>query len=387
MNNRILMLPRGDSLSHVVRLLEIATAMIKLDPQYEITFAGSGRFMIYIHRYGFNVSELPDRLVVGQAEEMQSSLHRCVSAEIDFLGKTKPCCVISDGRMTAGISSRILAIPWVNVDDSYKTRDFFEAQRDIVVKVLGEQGEIDYQKSVEEFFCVFPDNVDRPKDIFELRKAHLNLLTDVPEFVGVRSVRSSYKFVGPIYWRPDIATPEWVNLLDDKRPVVYCSFGSMQMDRLRDTVASQLAQQGCTMVLSGLNPPLLTNHSSTSEVAKRVFWQEYLPLWRMFQYIDVVVCHASQSTIYNALSSGVPIVAYPTNIHQAFSAQLLNQHKVGIGLSSTFPNVVEITRSVNAILEHASYRDACRYWQAELTSWDSATLAAENIIDWLKHIY
>jgi len=115
-----------------------------------------------------------------------------------------------------------------------------------------------------------------------------------------------------------------------------------------------------------------------------LIWREVLPVWKILPICDAVVCHGSESTVYNSLRYGCPFVICPgDNIHQYFYAEMVNDQHVGVGIDRFTMQEPTVVESVERIISDQRFAAACRALAPGLSSVDGAREGATSLTKWL----
>jgi len=341
-------MPEGTILAHVGRTLTLAHALSSL--QVEIRFAASGEHAERISRSGWPVApvhtrsrkELFDQMARKGNAFTREQLEEYVEDERRVLGEIRPDIVIGDFRPSLCISAVSMRIPYVSVVNAVWTSHcavrFAPPLTMPLTKIFGqtllEIVQPYLEGSLYRYFAR-PFNVVRRKyglpGFSDIRDAmcseDLTLMPDVPEFLPLDEATKPkhYRYVGPIFWEPDVEMPEWIDALDRNRPIVYITMGSTgPLDQIR-TLARILAARGLQVVCT-------TATHTPGDIPEGVFTAPYAPGAEMCAIADVVVCHGGNGTIYQALSQGRPIVGVATFHDQEFNMQRVEALGLGKGV-------------------------------------------------------
>ncbi len=133
---------------------------------------------------------------------------------------------------------------------------------------------------------------------------------------------------------PDVAA--WI-ADEDPRPIVYVSFGSFLSARgdVLATVAEALRPLEVRVALAfGVTDPAMLGAVPQSWLVR-----EYLPQVSVLRRAAVVVTHAGNNSVTEALTFGVPLLALPFSTDQFAGAAALVSAGVGVALA---PNTVSL---------------------------------------------
>lgn len=400
---RVLFMPEGSVLAHVGRALAVAHALDH--DAFEIEFASEGEHACWLKNSGYPLrpvytrerSELLARLRSGGSAFDVDTLRKYVDDELQVLDETKPDVIVGDFRSSLSISAQVRKIPYVCVTNAVwtkyvsfnfdppaswrLTRIFGKRLLRPLVSVLEKPVFAHYAKPFNAVRCIY--GLPKQDDVRDcMCSEDLTLLADVPEFFPTENLPSHFKYVGPILWEPQNGRPEWWERLDTsdtRRKIVYLTMGSTgPQERVREIVL-ELIEAGYQVICT-------TAERDCTRLARhdRCFPSRYLPGSRICEIADVVVCHAGNGTIYQALSHGAPVVGVPEFHDQDFNMQRVTALGMGISVKSG-PSLAEgVAKAVRELLSNRQFADEARAFQRLLKSWSGAEEAAVTIREFLK---
>lgn len=170
------------------------------------------------------------------------------------------------------------------------------------------------------------------------------------------------RFVGPLDTSRSVVTrplPDWWSELDDGRPVVHVTQGTLANTDLSSLVRPALEGlselDGHVVVSTGGTPveaagPLPAN----ARVA------EFLPYDALLPRLDALVTNGGYGTVLLALRHGVPVVVAPGDEDKPEVAARVRYTGVGIDLGTSRPTPAAVQQSVRTVLEEPSYRSRAR---------------------------
>ncbi len=103
----------------------------------------------------------------------------------------------------------------------------------------------------------------------------------------------------------------------------------------------------------------------------------YLPGSQMVKRCDLVICHGGNSTVYQALTAGVPVIAVPTHMDQRLNAELLVNAGAGAFLKPT--EIGRIGQMIVEVLDKPAYTENAVRLQKILAGYDGPRTAARLI--------
>jgi UDP:flavonoid glycosyltransferase YjiC (YdhE family) len=346
---RVLALPYGHALSHVSRPLRLAEELRQRG--HEVVFAGGGKELKWAEKKGFGVvqtEELPHEVLFGRIRARrlrfieEDELARLVEADLAVFAEVKPDLVLTDGRISARLSTRRAELKHAALVNVSSTRHraipyvpLFEWVRPGWLRAPFRRFNLWFEMAVFDravpAFRKVAHRLGIPSTVTAtdcLEGNDLTLLPDLPEFMPSRGLPPSHHYIGPLTFRADLPDPPWwselLRLKAEGRKVVYFTLGTTGTRELFDEVLPALGAQAdwAAVVTTGgqLDPAL---------PASNVFVAPYLDGDRVMEIADLVVCHGGNGTIYQALAHGVPIVGMPTIPDQEYNMRCAEVAQIG----------------------------------------------------------
>ena len=393
MRKKILFMPEATVLAHVGRLLAVADVVDR--EQFEVVFAASGPHAQWIRKTGYPVhpvytrprDKLLARLKSGGSAFDTETLRRYVTDDLRVLREIQPDVVVGDFRASLSISAKTLDIPYACIANAVWTRYIafkldppasWRLTRILgkpVLRVLSAWLEKPvfqhYAKPFNDVRCEY--GLPPQRDIRDcMCSDDLTLLADIPEFFPTKDLPEAFRYIGPIVWEPDTPLPSWWTALDRTggRQTVYLTMGSTGPIDDMKRIALPLLDEGFQVIATSLdkNDPDLNRRD-------RCFMGEYLPGSAMCKAADVVVCHAGNGTIYQALQCGAPVIGVPEFHDQDFNMQRVEV----LGLGCAARSESDVLDAVHTVLANSGYRDNASAFQKVIEKFDGPRAAAQAI--------
>jgi len=387
-------MPDGNWLAHVSRPYEIAKVLRTMG--HEVLFAGEGRYMDLPREGGFTVHSIktldPVRALAcvrsGRANwHDYPTLKECVEEELKLFRKVGPDMVLGDFRLSLGTSCEAAGIPLAVVLNAAWTNYYSikptAPEHFALTRIFGKRI-VTWLAPLLKSLII---NVDcRPYrrlrremglsssgNLWDIWAGDLNLLADIPEYGPTENLPSSFHYIGPLTWEPEMETPDWLNGLDPERPTIYFTMGSTGHARFFEQ-AIQLfgnSRYQCLVTTAGM--------VKLSVVPKNFFVTDFAPGSTLMEKSDLVICHGGNGTIYQALSRGVPVIGIPTMHDQEFNLNRVVDLGFGIQLSDLKFKPDHLVEAVERLLTRKSYRENARRYRKILEGYNGPKKGAELI--------
>ena len=163
---------------------------------------------------------------------------------------------------------------------------------------------------------------------------------------------------------------------DDGRPLVFCSFGTLQGSRagLFRKVAAACAS---------LDLRLLIAHGGRldSELARTLpgdpIVTDYVPQRAVLRRASLAVTHAGFNTVLDALSYGVPMVAIPLAFEQPATAARLERAGVARIVTLAKASPARLAKAIETVLGERQFRQKAALIQTEIAAAGGVRRAAD----------
>ncbi len=184
----------------------------------------------------------------------------------------------------------------------------------------------------------------------------------------------AFRYGGP--WRAP--GEDAIDLPQDKRPLIFCSLGTLQGGRrqLFATMAEACAAIEARAVIGhggGLSDAEVA--SLPGDPLVRAFWPQRAVLRRA----TAAILHGGFNTVLDALSAGVPIVALPIGFEQPGTAARLAWVGAGAMLSPRALSVRRLATTLEQVIRRPGYRNAALRLSAAIDAAGGGRAAAAAI--------
>lgn len=334
----ILALAYGHTLSHVSRPLVVCEELRRRG--HTVIFAGDGRELQHAARKGFDVlriPEIPYEILFGRIRKRSlqfvkpDELKALVDADLAVMESVQPKLVLSDGRISARLSTKAASVAHaalVNVSSTHHRKEpyvpilkrFPEGPAGNRLRWLNLWLEMRvFDNAVPAFRRVASQlGLDSAVTATNcLEGNNLTLLPDLPGFMPSRGLPIGHHYVGPLLPHMDVPDPPWWSDLESHvrsgGKVLYATLGS--------TGAGELLGHFTQLDLTGKWVTVVTTGGAATSWCQKdkIFVWDYVNGDKVLQLASLVLCHGGNGTIYQALSHGVPILGMPTIPDQSYN--------------------------------------------------------------------
>lgn len=401
----LLAFPHGGFLAHTVRLLEISKTL--RDQGYRVLFFSRGEYGKLISQAGFEAEDIftldpqwiMDRLRYGDVEfYSRQTYEQSIQEELKVFREYKPAAVLGDHRWSLRSSAEIARIPYVSILNASWTR-FWELPlrpyyhhpttralgggrlaRTLIGPLLPLLAGLFKKAGAREQNRWRRENGLKEYDVhLESFEGDLNLLADIPEYSPCKALPPNFRYVGPLFWEPDIPLPDWLEAYNKSRPAVYLTFGSTGLPQYFTVVLDLLCDQDVDVIVTTAGLAEIPNPPENCRVA------EILPGSAVQRITDLMVCHGGNGTIYQALSAGVPLVGIPTCITQEIEMDQVERLGCGLQVNEVRFRTKELARAIKRVLSEPGFTQRARAIQNAIVPCRPRERAAEEITRFLEN--
>ncbi len=187
-----------------------------------------------------------------------------------------------------------------------------------------------------------------------------------------------YAFVGPMLQTRSAAPTFPFEKLDEQRPLIYISLGTMvahQADFFRMCLQA-FAQSDWQIVMAtgkSVAPEAL------GEIPANCFVQQYVPQLEILQRASLFVTHGGMNSVNEALAYDVPLVVIPQGADQPMVARRVTTLGAGKQLSSRNLSPEKLRRATEEVLAQPRYAQAAERVGESLRTAGGSQKAADEI--------
>lgn len=399
----------GYNLAETGRHIEIAKACKDFFNIIFISYGGS--FESLIEEEGFTLKKMEPRLTEKQLHHVRKALsgetlntvgyftakemEPRVENEIKLFKEINPSCVLTGWCQSVMISTRSAGVPFINVLHSTSITEYYEAglqtwpdrtffpflrwffseeqlnrwTSNLVLKL----------KMPAKSFNILCKKYGLPEfnNFIEVLEGDYILLADIPEWVGLSTVRPNVHYIGPLPLRLNREIPREIIEMPKDKPIVYFAMGSSGKKRLIADIIEGFRDKPYRVIA-----PVKSHIKDMNvEIPTNVIVTGFLPAHRVNPMADVSVIHGGQNTVMNACLSGTPIVGVGMHPEQQANLDACVRKGFAIRLSKKRVTTPAILDAIDKLLHDARAKEEVRYFKHELMKWDAPANAAKFLYE------
>lgn len=369
---RILFVGEAVSLAHVGR--PAILARWALETGYEVKIACGDALAQVVRGEGLEPISLETiapktfyaRLDTGRFFYTQEELEKYVTAERTLIRREHPDLIVGDFRLTLAISACLEGVPLLSLQQAHWSPVSLARFPAPTGGPLGLLPPTFRQQVFEAIRPIAYRNFAAPLDAVRerfgmkrLRDFRLNYTDgdfcaylDLPELVPLGALPRGHYFLGPLHWAPRSGGECSKGPYEDtdgncySRPLAYVSMGSSGDENLLPTILQALADKGFQAAVSGVQRLVDSTYPGVRFLGT-------LNPSAILQEAALTICHGGAGTVYQSLSSGVPVLCLPSNPDQQLMARAVEQFGAGrclpaeLGTAQRLYRAIEETASEN----------------------------------------
>ncbi len=394
----------GYNLAETGRHIEIAKAC---RDHFNILFLSyGGNFENLIEDEGFNLIRMEPRLTEKQLQHVKKALNGetlntvgyfsagemtpRVENEIKLFKEINPACVLTGWCQSIFISTRIAKVPFINVLHSTSITEYYEAglqswpdRRNYpwLRKIFSEEqlnrfasNLVLRMKLPAKSFNILAKKygIREFKNFIEVLEGDYTLLADIPQWVGLKNIRSNLHYIGPLPYKSKQEIPEEILNMSKDKPVVYFAMGSSGKPKLIAEIIEGFKDKPYRIIA----PVKSHINNMNIKIPDNVIITDFLPAHRVNPLADVSVIHGGQNTVMNACLSGTPIVGIGMHAEQQANLDACVRKGFAIRIFKREASAEKILRAIEKILNNNKAKEEVNKFKNELAQWNGPVNAA-----------
>lgn len=371
----ILLIAEAVTLAHFARIITLSKALDKT--VYEVVVASDPRFLnleapldcAFHPLKSIPSAEFSNALDHGKPLYSLETLTSYVEDDLELIKRVKPDLIVGDFRLSLAVSAPLAGVPYAAVVNSYWSPYAILLSPDPIpdwsmTRILG------VSLAQKLFNLVRPMGaILHSRPLNKLRKRHhlpslgnnlrnvyawgdYTLYADVPELVPMRPLPANHRHLGALLWSTKSELPSWWSKLPEDKPIVMVNLGSSGRAELLPMALASLAELPITVIAA------TAGKIDLAQVPSNVFVAPYLPMDIASQRADLLICNGGSLSTYQALSMGVPVLGFCSNMDQLLNMKAIEGLGAGLTLRASTVTPAQLKENVARLLETPTYGQA-----------------------------
>lgn len=345
-------------MSHYLRCITLAKTLTE---DFTCMFAHSSKYRQPLIENGFQTftCEGPDAAkVVAMGRQFDFSwlnekdLERYFLQQVKAIEKYQPDFVLGDNSLTLRMAADKTGIPMITLLNGYMTK-FYAPGRKIsrlhpqaknaamlpnaIYKMMVRTAEYAHMRSIHKPYRNLRKKYDLPETDYYLDEfeSDINLICDLPDLFPQQKLPDSYQFIGPLLYQSSGDETPLLQQLDPTKKTIYVSMGSSgNYETIKALNNKKFAQYN--IVVSG--------DADKKLHAPHMIHQPFINFDAIANHVDIVLCHAGNGTVYQALQYGIPVLSSTWLFEQEWNEQRVVE--LGLGASVTEADSSKIEEAI-----------------------------------------
>ena len=399
----------GYNLAETGRHIEIARAC---KDNFNILFLSyGGNFESLIEDEGFTLKRMEPRLTEKQLQHVRKALSGetlntvgyfsaeemapRVENEIKQFKELNPACVLTGWCQSIMISTRAAGIPFINVLHSTSITEYYQAglqswpdRRNYswLRKIFSEEKLNKFASNLvlkmklpAKSFNILAKKygIREFKNFIEVLEGDYTLLADIPQWVGLKKIRSNLHYIGPLPYKSKNEIPKKILDMPKDKPVVYFAMGSSGKPELIAEIIEGFRNKPYRVIA----PVKSHLNDMNVQIPDNVIVTGFVPAHKVNPLANVSVIHGGQNTVMNACLSGTPIVGVGMHAEQQANLDACVRKGFAIRIFKREASAEKILKAIEKILNDSKAKEEVNKFKHELEQWDGPVNAAKFLYD------
>lgn len=370
MPKKILFFAEYITLSHPGRCFVLADLL--KDAGYELSIAVSpkvSKLIPPIFTRIFDLTSIPgevflNRVSKGRLPYTDAELDAYVREESQILADYQPDLIISDFRLSLGVSARLAHIPYVNIASVYWKAEPAGAHKKYTVPDLFPLTSLFPIPLAQALFDLFAPTAFKKYcrlfNDFRARHGLGSLGNDIArvytegDYIIYDDVfgfhGGCHEFhLGPLNWALQGDLPDWWEKLPRDRPKILISVGSSGSPKSFNNLVKALAHRRETIII------ITAKNNIRESSSPNIVFADYLPMKEAMRHCDLFVGNGGISS-YLALEAGIPAIGIPHILDQYLCCDHLQSTGACEMIRGDRVRPRELNALIDKMLAEPSYR-------------------------------
>lgn len=296
-------------------------------------------------------------------------LDKIFQGYIDAIDQEKPDLICGDASIAASNAAYVRGIPAAGITNAYAGK--FVSWPSITYPAIEIWDKLYLERFRRPIYAKYNKKPINSVKLFKsipMISPDLDGLYDYPK-------DWNWKMVGPILSEPPVHMPEWFDELQDGQTNIYFSLGTTGMlDPLLRRVYADFAKLPYRFVVT-------TGGQATQETIAmappnfRI--AEYAPGRAVLKQCKAIIFHGGNSTMYQALEAGVPMIALWNQLEQKLTGAMIVRRGMGLCHQARKTSSKWLVDALNEVMSNPKYREAVQRYSSAVASATGARSAAD----------
>jgi UDP:flavonoid glycosyltransferase YjiC (YdhE family) len=215
------------------------------------------------------------------------------------------------------------------------------------------------------------------KNFIEVLEGDYTLLADIPQWVGLKTIRPNLHYIGPLPYKSNDEVPKEILNMPKDKPVVYFAMGSSGKPELIAEIIEGFGNKPYRVIA----PVKSHINNMNVQIPDNVILTGFVPAHKVNPLADVSVIHGGQNTVMNACLSGTPIVGVGMHAEQQANLDACVRKGFAIRIFKREASAEKILKAIEKILNDSKAKEEVNKFKKELEKWNGPVNAAKFLFE------
>lgn len=330
-------------LSHYSRCLMLAN---DLRDNFEIRFADDEQYHYLIYQNGFSTFSCENfdaQKVLADSRKFsfewlnETDLNRVFISQVNCISTLSPDLVLGDTAFTLKMASEKCNVKMISLINGYMSRHYALTRRvphthpafrysqkipatifDLITRFMEQ---LEFSRVHAPFNQIRKQSsLPRVNNYLDELTGDITLLCDLPELFPQKKLPINFDFIGPLFYQSENDEQEVISKLDRSKPSILVSMGSTgEWEKL--TMICKEKFSGFNIITAGDEAKVLQGPNIISKT--------FVNNTAVLPYMDIMICHGGNGTIYQALLHSVPVLCFTSMFEQEWNMNRIKELNLG----------------------------------------------------------
>lgn len=298
-----------------------------------------------------------------------SPLDKIFEGYIGAIEEESPDIIVGDGSLAASNAAYIKGIPAAGILNAYAGR--FGSWPEITYPAIYLWNLIHLERFRRPIYRRYGK---RPIDSLRLLKTIPMISPDLENLYDYPD-DWNWRMVGPILSEPPSVVPDWLGELEDGTTNIYFTLGTTgTLDALLRRVYGTFSELPYRFVVTTGGQ---ASEETVAMAPANFRVTDYAPGRAILKQCDAIIFHGGNSTMYQALEAGVPMIALWHQLEQKLTGEMLVERGIGLCKQARNTTAPWLANALTEVMENPRYREASRRHSADVAAARGAEVAAD----------
>jgi UDP:flavonoid glycosyltransferase YjiC (YdhE family) len=270
----------------------------------------------------------------------KAALEQMYLEQVEIIRELKPIAVLGDYSLTLKMAAEASSVLYISLLNGYMSK-YYAGYRTIsrthpaypllkkvptsIARMLTERGEASAFRQLHKPFKSLRRQYNlQPRKVYlDELEGDITLICDLEDLFPQKNLPPEYRLISPLYYESGPSVPGIADKIDPVKKTILASMGST----------------GDWQNLSFLNSGFYTRYNIVAAGdhtrvlhSDHVIHVPFVNIHDLYPYVDLIICHGGNGTIYQALLYQIPLLCKSSHCEQEWNIQALEEKQLGKSL-------------------------------------------------------